>query len=143
MSKCIKIRRKHRKICVSDLDSEILLVDRAIQPPVANSVDYTERFLEDIAELESTWALVETVSGKTFFDGVGTETPITHNIYIEYDELITSEYWIILDIDLRPTLLSGDKILDILSTEDLEERHEWLKLTCTVRGNVGKLAAQA
>lgn len=143
MSKCVKIRRKHRKICISDLDSEILLVDRSIQPPLAGSADFTERFLEDIGELEPVWALIETVSGKTFFDGVGTETPITHNIYIEYDELITAEFWIILDVDLRPTLLSGDKILDILSTQDLEERHEWLKLECTVRGNIGKAAAQA
>ena len=130
MSICVKIRGKRRTICIGDLDKEIYLADRAITPPVFGSNDFTETFT---ANTDPTWAMLETVNGKTWFDGVETEEKITHKFYIVYDENITAEWWILFE----------NKYIDILNVEDLEERHEWMLLTCTERGLVANQASHA
>jgi SPP1 family predicted phage head-tail adaptor len=99
----------------------ITLQNRAITPPVFDGIDFSETFT-DAAEV---WALINTISGKTFFDGVGTEINITHEIYIRYDSTVTSETWIEFN----------GRRFDILQTEDLEERNEFMRLTCTDRGS--------
>lgn len=121
MPQCSKIRRKKRSVCIGDLRSMITLQNRAITPPVFNGIDFSETFT-DAAEV---WALINTVSGKTFFDDAGTETSITHEIYIRYDSTVTAETWIEFD----------GRRLDILQTENLEERDEFMKLVCTDRGS--------
>ena len=124
MSVCQSIRKKKRKVCVGDMRDVITLNDRNIIPPIFNTVDFNENFEpQDIVNPESL-ALVETVTGRTYFDGANTETPITHLIYIPYNPLVTSETWITFD---------GRRI-DILRVEDLDERHEFLKLTCNDQG---------
>ena len=74
-------------------------------------------------------SLVETVTGKTLFDGINTDINITHKFIIRFDPLVTSETWIEME----------DRKFDIQFTEDFEERHEWLHLFCTLRG-VGEAA---
>lgn len=130
MSKCNKVYRKKRQYCVGDLDTEIKLQSRAITPPVFGSVDFDDNF----TDLNPTvWAAVNTVSGKTFFDGVGTETPITHIIGIRFDALVTAETWVELD----------GRRLDILEVTNLDERSEWMELVCTDRGLNTKNASKA
>lgn len=122
MAKCIKLQRKRRKICVGDLDSRITLQTRTIKPPVFGETDFDEEF----TATQEVWAMINTVEGKTHFNGVETETPISHSIGIRYRTDVTAETWI---------LLSDGRRLDILETQDVEERHEFLILTCTDRGD--------
>lgn len=132
MSVCAKVRGKRRTLCLGDLDKEIHLADRSITAPQFGSVDFLETFVN---QTEATWAMVETTQGSIFFSGVSTDTekPITHKWYIEFDEVVTAEYWVLFE----------GKYYDILRVEDLEERHEFQRLYCRERGLITKLASHA
>lgn len=123
MSKCQFIRRKNRKVCIGDLDTLITLENRAIQAPDFDTVDFNEEFT---APNPPVFAMLQTVSGKTFFDGVSTELDITDWIYIRFDVTVTAETWVKLDDGSR---------LDILRVEDLDRRSEFMRLHCTDRGD--------
>lgn len=126
----MRIKAKKRVVCIGDLNHSITLQDRSIQPPVFGEVDFQERFnLFGVV-----FALIKTVSGKTHFDGVSKETNITHEIYIVFDDAVNDQTWIILD---------GGRRLDILEFENLDERGQFLKLTCTDRGDSSKVATGA
>ncbi len=129
MPVCTKIRKKKRELCIGDMRDEIILQNRAIQPPVFGTPDFTENF----TNIDTVWSLVNTVNGKTFFDGVGTETPITHEIFIRYDVTVTAETWVQFDSNR----------IDILAVENLDGRKDFMALTCTDRGAVAKAASQA
>lgn len=130
MPKCTVKHRKKRRYCVGDLNTEIKLQSRAITPPVFGAVNFDDKFTDTNPTV---WAAVNTVSGKTYFDDAGTETNITHIIGIRYDSTVTPETWVELN----------GRRLDILSMENLEERSEWLELTCTDRGSTAKNASKA
>ncbi len=120
MPQCVKIRRKKRQPCIGDMDDLITLQGRTLTPP-ASGVDATEEFADTNPDV---WALIETVSGETMFDDTGTERDITHLFIISFITGISSETWI---------LFNNDR-LDILSVEDLDERHEFLMLRASNRG---------
>jgi SPP1 family predicted phage head-tail adaptor len=103
------------------MEDEITLEDRDITPPEFGSTDFSETFTTS----STVWALIETVDGKTFFDGVSTEDNVTHWVYINYDATVTAETWI---------TLSDSRRLDILRVEDLDERNDFMLLHCTDRG---------
>ena len=131
MAVCVKIKGKKRQICAGDLDRLITLENRAIQPPESGSVDYTELFSpkdtsggEQPSPDGEIWAMIETAHGSTVFDGTSPERVIDHKINIRYIEGVTSETWVLAD---------GVRF-DIVSVEDLDFRHEWLRLNCTLRG---------
>lgn len=98
----------------------ITLQNRAIQAPVFGSVDFDEDFSTNRTVL----ALIKTISGRTYFDGVNPERPITHELRIGYLPDITSETWV----------LFGTRRLDILAFENCCENDEILVLTCNDRG---------
>lgn len=125
MPSCQFIKRKHRKICIGDLDTLIKLQSRDIVSPVFGDVDFDEDF-QDTSEV---WALIKTQTGKTVFDGVDTDFNITHGMTIRFDPSVTTETWVELD----------SRKFDIMMLENLEERNEFLLLFCTVRG-VGEAA---
>jgi len=123
MPVCSQINRKRRKVCIGDLDSLITLENRNIQAPEFDEIDYDEVFVPSA----TVWALLETVRGKTFFDGANTEVDVTHWVYINYDSTVTAETWIKLEDSRR---------LDILRVENLDERSEFMLLHCVDRGAV-------
>lgn len=129
MPVCTKIRKKKRQACIGDMRDEIVLQDRSITPPDFNAVDFTENF----TPTDTVWAEINTVSGKTYFDDVNTEIDITHEILIRFDPAVTAETWILFD---------GRRI-DILTTEDLDERHEYMLLTCNDTGESAQAASEA
>lgn len=120
MAACSKIRKKKRQICIGDLRDLIKIQSRNIAEPLFNSVDFNENFV-DVSEV---WSLINTVDGKTFFDGVSTDINITHEIYINYDQTVTAESWVEFE----------SRRFDILRVEDLDERHQFMKLICAERG---------
>lgn len=101
----------------------ITLQNRDIVAPVFGFANFDESFSGDIDRP----AIVKTIKGKTFFDGVAEERIITHEFMLEYeagvvdDTLITSETWI---------LFKGRRI-DVLSVENCCEKDEVLILTCS------------
>ena len=103
----------------------ITLENRDIQAPFFGTPDFNEIFSggQDVK------AIVKTIRGKTFFDGVATERPITHEMHIEYIEGVTAETWV---------SFKGRRI-DILSVENCCENDEILILTCSDIG-VGEAA---
>lgn len=129
MAICSKIRRKKRQVCVGDLNTEIILQDRAITEPLFGDPDFDENF----TDTATVWAAVNTVDGKTFFDGVSTDTNITHEIFIRYDATVTAETWIEL----------GGQRIDILRVQNLEERNQFMKLICSDRGATSAEASKA
>lgn len=124
MPKCNPVRKKRRNICIGDMEDEITLENRAIQAPEFDTVDFDETFT---APNPPVWSLVETVRGKTFFDGVATEEDITHWVYINFDVTVTAETWIKMDDGRR---------LDILRVENLDERSDFMLLHSIDRGAV-------
>ncbi len=127
MAVCQKIRSKRRRVCVADLDRLITIENRSITPPSAGSVDYTETFTtKDEPESPSgeVWAKLETRNGESVFDATNVERTVTHKFTIRFIEGITAETWI----------LYNGKRFDILDTENLDERNEFIVLPCNVRG---------
>lgn len=123
MPTCQSIRKKRRNVCIGDLEDRVTLENRAIQAPEFDTVDFEEEFT---APNPPVWALLETVRGKTFFDGVSTEQDVTHWIYINFDATVTAETWVKLDDGRR---------LDILRVENLDERSDFMLLHCDDRGS--------
>lgn len=116
----IRLRKKKQQVCIGDLRDEIIIQDRDVQPPISGS-DFTELFSNNQVRA----AMVNTVKGKTFFDGVSKEeVNITHEITFRFDPLVVTENWIILKTDR----------LRILELTNLDERDDWLMATCTDRG---------
>ena len=120
MASCENIRIPHRKLCVGDLDRRITLKSRQI---AADGMlpDYLLNFTNN----GDVWAAVQTAkAGETVFDESNTEAVITHTFFIRFISGLTSEEWIELE---------GENY-DILTVEDFDERHEWMRLKTTVRG---------
>ncbi len=120
MPKCIQLKRKKREPCIGDLDTLITLQDRAIQP-LTTTVDFTESFTEN----SIVWAMVSTVRGKTEFDGADIERSITHEFTIRFIDGVSNETWVLLN----------NERYDIIDTENLEERDEWMILRCAKLGS--------
>jgi SPP1 family predicted phage head-tail adaptor len=108
---------------LGDLDNVITLENRAIQAPDFDTVDFDEEFTAPNPPVP---AMIQTVSGKTFFDGVSTEIDITHWIYINFDAAVTAETWV---------KFTDGRRLDILRVENLDERSQYQLLHCTDRGD--------
>lgn len=129
MSVCVKIKGKKRRLCVGDLDRQITLSDRAITTTnVANP-----EFGEDFSSPNEVWAMLETKDGVKVFDGANIERRATHLFYIRYIADMTQEKFVFFE----------GNIYDILNTQDLEERHEWILLKCALTGDENKASSFA
>lgn len=131
MARCKKIRADRRRVCIAGLDRLITLQDRNIQTPSGGSADYTEAFSSfggGVSAVE-VWAMIKTLpAGSYVFDGVNTDRSITHEFYIRHIDNITAETWI---------LYEGDRY-DIVHTENLDQRDEFIKLSANIRGSSAK-----
>ncbi len=127
MPKCEIIRKKHRKSSIGDMVDRIIIHNRSITAPGQGGVDFSESFTPE----STVWANINTVSGETLFDGTNTERDVTHKIVVRWIPDLTSENWI--------ELQSGE-LLDILPTENLDMRSEFILLKCSNRGTKSNLA---
>jgi head-tail adaptor len=125
--KCSKIGKKKRQYCSGDLVDEIIIQNRSITS-VMEGVDFGEQF----SDYQSVMACVNTTSGKTYFDGVSTETNVTHEIGFRFDESVTSESWILFD----------NRRFDILKIENLDEKKDWSRAVCVDRGLAEKSGSE-
>lgn len=122
MPDCKKIDGRHRKICIGSMNRLVSLRQRDITEPAQDLVDYTENF----TEIAQVWADVKTTSrGEVVFDRTNTARQVTHIFSIRYRSDVTAETWITLD----------DINYDILDTEDLEEKNEFMFLKAVKKGD--------
>ena len=121
--------RKRREPCLGDMRDLIKIHDREIGTPNFGDANFSENF----SSTKKVWASVKTVSGQTFFTAANVDVGLSHEIIVRYDAAITSESWI---------ELNGNN-LKIISVEDLDNRHDFLRLRCTDRGDKDLGAAQA
>lgn len=98
----------------------VYLHDRAISAPAFGSVDFDQLFTGN-----PRWAAIKTYRGKTVFDGVSTDQVVTHELFMRYEDGITSETFI---------QVSDGRRFRVLEVENYEERNEYVVLMCTDRG---------
>tara|TARA_Y100000389_G_C17129863_1_gene349675 strand:- start:12 stop:371 length:360 start_codon:yes stop_codon:yes gene_type:complete len=98
----------------------ITLHNRDISPPLFGQVDFDEEFTGD----QTVTAIIKTERGKTLFDGVATDTPITHQFCIKYVDGVTAETWI---------TFKGRKF-NIIDVENCCEKDNCLILRSSERG---------
>lgn len=129
MPKCTTIRKKHRQVCVGDLEDFGTVNSRALSKANSGDVDFAETFTEKL----QLFMLIESKRGETIFDEVDVEQVVTHHIYVPFIDGLTSEDWI--DVET--------KRFDIIDVEDLDNRHEFQLCRCTNRGLATKEATDA
>ena len=112
----IGLFKRNLKRCGQD----VTLQNRDIVAPDFGSPDFDEAFSNDIVVK----ATINTQRGKTLFDGVATDNPVTHKICIEYLSGVTAETWI---------LFKGRRF-DIIDVENCGEKDQILILRCNERG---------
>lgn len=120
-----RLKRRRRRVCVGDLDSRVRVYHRSQVPPAFGSVDAAFAF-QAVSGDGYVWARVETVGGKTVFDGVAGDRRVTHEVTIRHLAGVTSESWVLLEDGTR---------LDVVLAEGLDERGEFLLLRCDARGS--------
>lgn len=126
-----RLKRARRRVCIGDLDSRVRVLHRSQVPPVSGSVDAAFDF-QPVATDGYVWARVETVGGKTVFDGVANDRRVTHEVTIRKLAGVTSESWVLTE--------AGER-LDVVLAEDLDGRGEFLLLRCDARGSAAKAAS--
>lgn len=125
------LHRKKRQSPIGDLDTRVTIHRRRQVPPVAGSVDAAFEFTPIEADGE-VWAKVETRDGKTVFDGVANDRRVTHEVTIRALSGVGSESWVLLRDGTR---------LDVVVAETLDERQEFMRLSCDARGRDAKPAS--
>lgn len=125
------LRKPSRAYCVGGMRDRVKVQARVLTEPKHGSADFDESF-EPCVER---WASVETVSGKTFFDGVSQrDLEVTHHVGLRWEPRIDSEVWILLEDGTR---------LDVLNVENLDERGDFVRLVCSATGDKGRAASRA
>ena len=123
MARCQKIRRKKRAACSGDLRDEIILWDRDIKAPAFGEAEQTQTYSNGF----TVWSSINTIEGKEIFNGAQLVGVKTHSILIRFDagRNITAE---------NVVEFKGN-YYDILGVQNLEERDEWLELSCGILGD--------
>lgn len=124
------LQRPHRKVAVGDLSDLVKVQARTIEDPTFSDTDFEEGF----SSPADTWARVRTVSGRVILNEVGVDVAITHEVVIRFVEGVTTESWVLLENGSR---------LRVADVEDLDERHEYLRLQCVDRGSREAEASRA
>ena len=120
-----RIKQKADKVCIGSLDSRITIYDRGITPSSTGT-----GFSEELSGAIYPWAMVKTTSGKEIFDGVDVIGTVTHEFIIRYNSSVTAANW----IEWK------SEYYNILSTENLNGKGEFLKLFCNIKGSKNKTA---
>lgn len=129
MPKCIKLKQKHRQVCIGDMRNQIDIRTRNVDKSFGSKEGMT------FTTVFSPSAMVETPKSLFIIDEVnGGDVQVTHKFTIRFpDAEISSENWIRFETNLYR----------IIGQTDLEERHEFIELMATRRGAEDKEASNA
>lgn len=126
------LRRPKRQAPIGDLDTRVAVHRRRQVPPVHGAVDAAFEFAAVDGD-GMVWAKVQTVAGRTLFDGVAREDrAVTHSVTIRRLPGVSSESWVLLRDGTR---------LDVVHVQNFDERGEFLELLCEAAGLSSRAAA--
>lgn len=114
-------RGRLRHVPVGDCKTPVLIHRANITAPVAG-VD----FGRDMQDAKQWWCKVTTITGVTAFDSSNIEQVITHDFQGRF----------IPGIDRDMVIEHGGEYYLIITTENWEERGQFMRLRCTVRGAI-------
>lgn len=117
-------RARLRKVPIGDMKTPVIVHQAEILAPTVG-VDMGRSITKII---EPWWCKVTTVSGVTMFDSSNIEQVITHDFQGRFDDRISES----MVIELK------GEYYRVVSVEDMEERNQFLRLRCTVRGMISK-----
>lgn len=117
-------RARLRRVPVGDMRTPVIIHKAAILAPTAG-VDMGRKIAPVVSPW---WCKVTTVTGVFVFDSSNIEQVITHDFQGRYTP----------DISRDMIIESEGNYYKIVSVEDMEERHEFLRLRCTERGSIAK-----
>lgn len=129
MPRCQKIKAKRRQVCIGDLDRIIAIQTRGSD----DSFEAEESFT--FTTVFSPFAMLETLKDVFIIDKVtGGDKQVTHAFTIIFpSQDVSGENWVFFN----------STRYKILGQENLDERSEFLKLLCAVRGADDREAANA
>lgn len=122
MTTCKRVNITKKKICIGDLKHKVIVQTRALIP--AEGVDYAQ----EIVDLKSVWAAIQTTKGVEIFDGTNTIGVATHFFYVRTVANLTFENF----VEYK------DKKFRILDVQEIDEDDSFLLLRCTERGDKNK-----
>ena len=108
---------------MGDLNEQIIIWDRSITPPLFNTSEQTQAYTNSL----TIWAGVNTIRGKEIFNGTQLVGVMTHIILVRFDPA--------RDITEQNVVEFKGSYYDILGVQNLEERDEWLELSCGILGD--------
>lgn len=117
-------RARLRKVSVGDMRTPVIIHQASILAPSAG-VDMGRSFT---VVVEPWFCKVTTPTGVYAFDSSNIEQIITHDFQGRFHA----------DVDRDMVIEHNGEYYKIISVEDFEERHEFLRLRCTVRGSIAK-----
>ena len=115
-------RARFRKVPVGDMRTPVIIHQAEILAPTVG-VDLG-RTITNI--IEPWWCKVTTVSGVYIFDSSNIEQVITHDFQGRYQS----------GIDRDMVIEWSGEYYKIISVENFENRNEFLRLRCTIRGAI-------
>ena len=117
-------RARLRTIPTGDMKTPVIIHQAEIMAPSVG-VDFGRKITEIV---KPWWCKITTVSGVTMFDSSNIEQVITHDFSGRYHP----------DIDKDMVIEYDGEYYKIIGSEDLEERQQFMRLRCTVRGSINK-----
>ncbi|MEE9160022.1 MAG: head-tail adaptor protein [Gammaproteobacteria bacterium] len=133
MAKCKNITPTKKKLCLSAFRKKINLFRREILAPAS-----AQSHRHDYEQFASPFAAIETKGkGVDIFDGV--ETSGENGIPVVASHVVTIKYR--SDVTAENYVRFGANNYDILKAENIDERSEYLRLFCALKGDENKLAA--
>ncbi len=115
-------RARLRKVPVGDMRTPVIIHQAQILAPIAG-VDLGRKIT---AVVEPWFCKVTTPTGVYAFDSSNIEQIITHDFQGRFVD----------SVDRDMVIEWNSEYYRIISVEDFEERHEFLRLRCTVRGAI-------
>lgn len=117
-------RARLRKVPVGDMRTPVIIHQAEILAPTAG-VDLGRSVT---AVIDPWWCKVMTVNGVYIFDSSNVEQQITHDFQGRYTS----------GIDRDMVIEYAGEYYKIISVEDMENRNEFLRLRCVIRGAVSQ-----
>lgn len=114
-------RRRRRLVALGDLNEKIDIQTRTLRSQFESGDNTADEVFVTVA---SPWSCIETIRGQNFFDNIEQGLNPTHAFYIRFRPLTSQEFWI---------WYRGVRY-DILDVENMDERSEFLKLSCRATG---------
>jgi SPP1 family predicted phage head-tail adaptor len=112
---------KNTVVCAGDLNKKILISVRNIVTPQDGAVDYSEA----LSEKRAVWAMVETVTGASIFDGTNIVPEFTHRFTIRWQK----------DLTIQNRIEFQGQVYRIIKVENQNQLNRFWVISCKLIGD--------